>query len=111
MAATQVKLQKAELNKGVNMTAASALDGSAGALIEFGGQDTKTILIFSGSGTATIKAGTGIQGVADLEITAQENGVAVELDSGAYKITTGENKGKVKVTGATTVKVQAILLA
>lgn len=45
-----------------------------------------------------------------MTVTASENGTAVELDSGAFKITTGEHKGKVHITGANTIKVQAILL-
>ncbi len=110
MAAAEVTLQKAVLNGGVALTAAKALDGTDGAYVEFDGQDTKTILILTGEGKATIKAGDGIQGMADLEVDASENGTAVELDSGAFKITQGEHKGKVHITGAATVTVQAILL-
>lgn len=110
MAATEVKLQKVKLNEGLTLKAAAALDQTDGAYVDFTGQDTKTVIILSGSGEATIKAGTGIQGVSDMTVTASENGTAIELDSGAFKITTGEHKGKVHITGANTIKVQAILL-
>lgn len=110
MAAANVKLQKLDLNKGLTLAAPVALDQTSGALVEFNGQDTKTIIILSGTGTATIKAGDGIQAVNDLQVTASEHGTAVELESGGFKITTGANKGKVLITGVNTIKVQAVLL-
>ena len=54
----------------------------------------------------TFKAGSGIQGVADLVVNvANGKTKAVVLESGAFK-----KAGKVYVTGAATMKAAALLL-
>ena len=110
MAATEVTLAKAELNAGTDLAAAAALDATDGAYLPFTGQDTKTVILLTGSGTAVVKAGDGIQAVNDLEVVVGANGTIVELDSGSFKITRGEHKGMVHITGPATVKAQACLL-
>lgn len=110
MAATEITLIKAELNEGVDMEAAQALDGTDGAYLPFTGQDTKMAILLTGTGTVVVKAGDGIQGVADLSVVIGTNGSLVELDSGAFKITQGEHKGKVHITGPTTAKAQILQL-
>lgn len=110
MAATEVTLVKAELNMGTDLQAAAALDQTNGAYLPFTGQDTKTVILLTGTGTATIKAGDGIQAVNDVEVVVSENGTIVELDSGAFKITSGDHKGKVHITGPNTIKAQVCLL-
>ena len=108
MAATAIALTKIPLNGGVELPAAAALDGTAGAEIQFDGQDTKIVILIENSGSAagdvTFKAGSGIQGVADL-VVANGKTKAVVLESGAFK-----KAGKVYVTGAATMKAAALLL-
>ena len=76
-----------------------------GFTVPFTGKDKNIVLLFqntnSGSTprTATIKAGNGIQGVADLasgDIAAGEIG-SVVVDSGAFKNVSGTNKGKILI--------------
>ena len=99
MAATAIALTKIPLNGGVELPAAAALDGTAGAEIQFDGQDTKIVILIENGGSAagdvTFKAGNGIQGVADLVVNvANGKTKAVVLESGAFK-----KAGKVYVTG------------
>ena len=72
MAATAIALTKIPLNGGVELPAAAALDGTAGAEIQFDEQDTKIVILIENSGSSagdvTFKAGNGIQGVADLVV-------------------------------------------
>ena len=81
-----------------------------GAEIQFDGQDTKIVILIENGGSAagdvTFKAGSGIQGVADLVVNvANGKTKAVVLESGAFK-----KAGKVYVTGAATMKAAALLL-
>lgn len=110
MAIVNLTLTKLELNTGFDLPAAVALDAADGAYLPFSGQDTKTVLLLSGSGTAVVKAGDGPQAGPDLEVEVGAEGTALELESGAFKLTTGEHKGTVHITGPATVKAQAILL-
>lgn len=92
------------------LPATAALDGTAGAEIQFDGQDTKIVILIENSGSSagdvTFKAGNGIQGVADLVVNvANGKTKAVVLESGAFK-----KAGKVIVTGAATMKAAALLL-
>ena len=110
MAATAIALTKIPLNGGVELPAAAALDGTAGAEIQFDEQDTKIVILIENSGSSagnvTFKAGNGIQGVADLVVNvANGKTKAVVLESGAFK-----KAGKVYVTGAATMKAAALLL-
>ena len=45
MAATAIALTKIPLNGGVELPAAAALDSTAGAEIQFDGQDTKIVIL------------------------------------------------------------------
>ena len=90
MAATAIALTKIPLNGGVELPATAALDGTAGAEIQFDGQDTKIVILIenggSSAGDVTFKAGNGIQGVADLVVNvANGKTKAVVLESGAFK--------------------------
>jgi hypothetical protein len=86
-------------------TPTSAAVGADGMEIDYSGKDFK-ILLSVDTATATVKAGNGIQGVADLEVAS---GKSVVLDSGMFKNVSGTHKGKVYITGATA-KVAAIEL-
>ena len=50
MAATAIALTKIPLNGGVELPATAALDGTAGAEIQFDGQDTKIVILIENSG-------------------------------------------------------------
>ena len=52
MAATAIALTKIPLNGGVELPAAAALDGTAGAEIQFDGQDTKIVILIENGGSA-----------------------------------------------------------
>ena len=107
--ATKITLTPVPLNGSVKLPATQALAGD-GAQIVFDKQDTKILILVenssSSAGDITFKAGNGIQGVADLVVNlAGTSTYAFVLESGAFK-----NKGVVNVTGATTMKVAALLL-
>ncbi|MFQ7004964.1 MAG: hypothetical protein ACLRRT_15625 [Ruthenibacterium lactatiformans] len=89
MAATAIALTKIPLNGGVELPATAALDGTAGAEIQFDGQDTKIVILIENGGSSAgdaFKAGNGIQGVADLVVNvANGKTKAVVLESGAFK--------------------------
>ena len=76
-----------------------------GFTVPFTGKDKNIVLLFQNTNagttarTATVKAGNGIQGVADLDsgdIAAAKTG-AVMVDSGAFKNVSGTNKGKILI--------------
>lgn len=109
MAATKIALTKVPLNSGVALPTLMALTADGGE-IAFTGMDTKTVILVENSAAAageiTFKAGSGIQGVADLTVSVPASAtLAFVLESGAFK-----SKGVVKVAGATTMKVGALLL-
>ena len=93
----------------------TAIDGTAGAYYEHKERDDKYLVIAqntaNAAGTLTIKKGNGIQGVADNVITiAAGKTVAINLESGCYKNVSGDNKGRVIMTGAATIKVAVVKL-
>lgn len=78
----------------------------AGTPLDFTGRDDKTIVIFnntgSGKGTATITAGTGIQGVTDFTVDVPVGFSVCALNSGSFKQLSGANKGDVLVKPSAT---------
>ena len=62
--------------------------------------------------TAVIVKGNGIQGVADLEVTlAASTEKVIVVESGAYKLVSGTNKGKILVKDKSTTNTNAISVA
>lgn len=113
MAIVTITPDKLELNTGKALTAGKALDAGDGAYIDFTGKDHNILILLTGSAadTVTIKAGDGIQGVADEEVSVTNGGTtAVSIESGRFKITSGAHKGFVHLTGAATTSVQAVEL-
>lgn len=93
----------------------TALDATNGALITWDERDEKITLLLQNSasseGTALVKAGNGYAGAADLEVVIPASSfVILALDSARFKNVTGENKGKVHITGPATIKVAAFKL-
>ncbi len=82
------------------LTAPNSTDGAEVTL----GKDHKTILLLVNDGssqaTATIKAGNGIGGANDLTVTlAAGKYTILVLDSSRFKNVSGNDRGKVIVTG------------
>ena len=79
--------------------ALQALVASTPTAIEWSENDQKTVLVINaGSATTlTVKAGNGIQGVADLRLDVPKGVSLVKLESGRFKNVSGENKGKIVV--------------
>ena len=74
------------------------------------GKDYKTLLLIvnDGSGTAslTIHHGNGLQGVADLTVSLSAGQFTIiTLDSGRFKNVSGDDKGKVLLSGTAKVAV------
>ena len=92
-----------------------ALTANTAKAIDWKENDNKMILVVQNSGSAattlTVKAGNGIQGVADLTLTVPAGVNLVKLESGRFKNVSGENKGKIVVvsTGTPSVGVVAIV--
>lgn len=93
-----------KLNAGDIVVTPTAMTASNEYLLDLQGSDYKTVFVFHNTNATasrvTIAIGDGIQGVGEnIEFTVEQNKVVpVVVDSGAYKIVAGENKGFAKVT-------------
>lgn len=88
---------------------------TAGSSVDFGGEDEKTLILFnntgSAAGTATITAGTGIQGVQDVVVSVPVGFSSMVVESGFHKHTTGTHKGGILIKpSATTIAIAAVEL-
>lgn len=88
------------------------LTASTPKALEFTERDDKMILVISATAdtTLTVKAGNGIQGVADLPLTVPTGTSLIKLESGRFKHVTGENKGKIVVVSPGTPSVGVVAL-
>lgn len=89
-----------------------ALTASTDKAIEWKDGDDKMILVIvaTAATTLTVKAGNGIQGVADKVLTVPVGTSLVKLESGRFKNVSGTNKGKIVVHSAGTPKVGVVAL-
>jgi len=126
MAATAITKTVITRNAATNVPTAATVAKTDGALVTFDKDDQKILLLLKNNvsnvtHTAVIKAGNGIQGVSDLEITltgyntTAGNEKAVVIESGRYMDVSGTNKGKVNIvskdgTDGTQIEVRAIVL-
>ncbi len=80
--------------------------------LEWKESDEKMILVVNATTetTLTVKAGNGIQGVCDLELTVPVGVSLVKLESGRFKNVSGENKGKIVVVSAGTPSVGVVAI-
>ena len=112
MAAATVTTKKLLWNTADKITMATA-DTTAGAYVT-PASDEATLLVLTATAalTATVAAGDGIQGVEDLSVTmASGDTKYLAVESGRYKITSGEHKGKILVkTSATGLSVGCVVL-
>ena len=118
MAMTEVKNTELIRNEAKEIETAVAVDGTAGASVNYTNKSDGRILLMitnahaSDAKKATILKGNALQGTEDLEISVPAGktyGIVVE--SGKFGNVYGENKGKVIVQGESTdIKVQAVEL-
>lgn len=117
MAATQITLSKMTRQEALVLPTTYSVDATNGAYINFEGNDEKILIILqnshaSESKTATLKAGNGLQACSDLELTLSANSTSLLcIESGPYKIMSGSNKNKIKISATADVKLAALLLA
>lgn len=92
----------------------TALTANTAKAIEWKENDNKMILVVQNSGSAattlTVKAGNGIQGVADLTLTVPVGVNLVKLESGRFKNVSGENKGEIVVVSPGTPSVGVVAI-
>lgn len=88
------------------------LTASTPKALEFTERDDKVVLVIVATAdtTLTVKAGNGIQGVADHTLTVPTGTSLVKLESGRFKNVTGENKGKIVVESPGTPSVGVVAL-
>lgn len=93
----------------VEMTALTAKSDKA---IEWKEGDDKMILVIQAEAatTLTVKAGNGIQGVADHTLTVPVGISLIKLESGRFKNVSGDNKGKIIVNAAAAASVGVVAL-
>ena len=94
----------------------AAVDAADGAEVRLDGHDERTLIMVQNTstseGTVTIKAGNGIQGVADeAHVIPASSTVFVVPESGRFKNVSGDDKGKLIIVGsAATIKVAVVKL-
>lgn len=121
MAATEITNTVLKRNEAKAMPTAATVAKGDGALVTFDKDDQKILLLLknnvaNATHTAVIKAGNGLQGVSDLEVTLAGGAEAcVVVESGRFMDVSGDNKGKVNIvskdtTTGTQIEVRAIVL-
>ena len=113
MSVVKITPEKMDLNTGLTLKDGTAMDASDGIYVEYTGKDDNIVLLLTGSAedTVTVKMGNGLQGVADQTVSLEANKpTALTLESGKFKLVSGDYKGYVHLTGAATTKVQAFEL-
>ena len=126
MGATAITKTVVTRNAATNVPTAATVAKTDGALVTFDKDDQKILLLLknnvsNATHTAVIKAGNGLQGVSDLEITltgtntTAGNEKAIVIESGRYVNVSGDNKGKVNIVSKDTdagnqIEVRAIVL-
>jgi len=121
MSATAITKTSVTRNAATAVPSAATVAKTDGALVTFDKDDQKILLLLknnitNATHTAVIKAGNGLQGVADLEFTlAGSAEVCTVIESGRYMDVSGDNKGKVNIvskdtTTGTQIEVRAIVL-
>jgi len=121
MAATKITNTVLKRNEAKAVPTAATVAKTDGALVTFDKDDQKILLLLKNAitdatHTAVIKAGNGLQGVSDLEVTLAGSAEAcVVVESGRFMDVSGDNKGKVNIvskdtTTGTQIAVRAIVL-
>ena len=112
MAIASVTMNKAKWNEAVEI-ASTAIDGTDGAkvVVSETAIENTVLLLVNGAGSAAtvvVKAGDGVMGVEDdLSLSIAANKTAVFMADSKYAQKDGSNR-IIKLTGPSTVSVQAI---
>lgn len=92
----------------------TALSANTETALEWKEDDQKTVLVINNTGsnaaTFTVLAGNGIQGAADLVVSAAAGINLIKLESGRFKNVSGSNKGKIIVKSSVAVSVGTVAL-
>lgn len=92
----------------------AALTANTEKTLDWNENDAKMVLVIHNTGSSatdlTVKAGNGIQGVADLVLSVPAGVSLVKLESGRFKFVSGTNKGKIVVKSTGTPKVGVVAL-
>lgn len=90
----------------------SKLTASTDTPIEWSENDNKMILVIESDAGAklTVKAGNGIQGVADLTVDVPEGVSVMKFESGRFKYVTGDYKGKIVLNSTAAISVGVVAL-
>lgn len=121
MSATAITKTVVTRNAATAVPSAATVVKTDGALVTFDKDDQKILLLLknnitNATHTAVIKAGNGLQGVSDLEVTlAASSEACVVVESGRFVNVSGDNKGKVNIVSKDTVtgtqiEVRAVVL-
>jgi len=121
MSATAITKTVVTRNAATAVPSAATVAKTDGALVTFDKDDQKILLLLknnitNATHTAVIKAGNGLQGVSDLEVTlAASSEACVVVESGRFVDVSGDNKGKVNIVSKDTVtgtqiEVRAVVL-
>lgn len=121
MSATAITKTVVTRNAATAVPSAATVAKTDGALVTFDKDDQKILLLLknniaNATHTAVIKAGNGLQGVSDLEVTLEASSEAcVVVESGRFVNVSGDNKGKVNIVSKDTVtgtqiEVRAVVL-
>jgi len=121
MGATTITNTVVTRNAATAVPSAATVANIDGALVTFDKDDQKILLLLknavaNATHTAVIKAGNGLQGVTDLEVTLDGGAEAcVVVESGRFMDVSGDNKGKVNIVSkdtatGTQIEVRAIVL-
>ena len=115
-AATVITNTSLVLNTFAAMPATAAVEATNGALVT-AAADHKMLLIAENASadtakTVTVKAGNGIQGIADLAVSlGAATTKCVVIESMKFVNTSGTNKGKILITGTdANIKIACVLL-
>lgn len=112
----QIEKHSAFTSEILNTNLFTAVDPTDGAEVTLNHHDERTVIIVqntaTASGTVTLKAGNGIQGVCDEVCTiAASSTVLIVPESGRFKVVSGADKGKLIISAsANTIKVAVIQL-
>ena len=88
------------------------LTASTDTPIDWSENDNKMTLVINAANDSklTVKAGNGIQGVADLTVEVPKGVSVMKLESGRFKHVSGENKGKIVLNSIGAISVGTVAL-
>ena len=111
---TTINMTNVVMRNEIAKVSTTALSANTETALEWKEDDHKTVLVINNTGsnpaTFTVLAGNGIQGAADLIVSAAAGINLIKLDSGRFKNVSGDNKGKIIVKSSAAVSVGVVAL-